>query len=408
MQDNEKKPALRFKGFTDPWEQRKLAEIANFSKGVGYSKNDLCEEGTPIILYGRLYTKYETSIFDVDTFVKEKAGSVYSKGGEVIVPASGETAEDISIASVVVKPGILLGGDLNVVSPTTEYDSAFLALTISSGAAHEYLSSLAQGKSVVHLHNTDIQSVSAKFPTKREQEKIHLLFGKIDTLITLHQRKYEKLVNIKKSMLDKMFPKNGASVPEIRFKGFTDPWEQRKVGELLTERNEQAPMSDEYPLMAFIANEGVAPKGERYDRSALVNDTASKLYKKTKFGDFIYSSNNLETGSIGLNKYGKASISPVYSIFKPTGIADSDFLGRRLIRKDFINEMVKWRQGVIYGQWRIHESDFIKIEVAVPTVEEQCKLGLLLDNLDTLITLHQRKLEKLQNIKKSCLEKMFV
>ena len=408
MQDNEKKPALRFKGFTDPWEQRKLGEIAVFSKGVGYSKNDLCEEGTPIILYGRLYTKYETCIFDVDTFVKEKAGGVYSKGGEVIVPASGETAEDISIASVVVKPGILLGGDLNIVSPTAEYDSAFLALTISSGATHKYLSSLAQGKSVVHLHNADIQSVSAKFPTKREQEKIHLLFGKIDTLITLHQRKYEKLVNIKKSMLDKMFPKNGASVPEIRFKGFTDLWEQRKVGELLTERNEQAPMSDEYPLMAFIANEGVAPKGERYDRSALVNDTASKLYKKTKFGDFIYSSNNLETGSIGLNKYGKASISPVYSIFKPTGIADSDFLGRRLIRKDFINEMVKWRQGVIYGQWRIHESDFIKIEVTVPTVEEQYKLGLLLDNLDTLITLHQRKLEKLQNIKKSCLEKMFV
>ena len=198
-------PEIRFKGFTDSWEQRKLAEIANFSKGVGYSKNDLCEEGTPIILYGRLYTKYETSIFDVDTFVKEKAGSVYSKGGEVIVPASGETAEDISIASVVVKPGILLGGDLNVVSPTTEYDSAFLALTISSGAAHEYLSSLAQGKSVVHLHNTDIQSVSAKFPTKREQEKIHLLFGKIDTLITLHQRKLEKLQNIKKSCLEKMF-----------------------------------------------------------------------------------------------------------------------------------------------------------------------------------------------------------
>lgn len=198
-------PEIRFKGFTDPWEQRKLDEIANFSKGVGYSKNDLCEEGTPIILYGRLYTKYETSIFDVDTFVKEKAGSVYSKGGEVIVPASGETAEDISIASVVVKPGILLGGDLNIVSPTTEYDSAFLALTISSGATHKYLSSLAQGKSVVHLHNADIQSVSAKFPTKREQEKIHLLFGKIDTLITLHQRKLEKLQNIKKSCLEKMF-----------------------------------------------------------------------------------------------------------------------------------------------------------------------------------------------------------
>ena len=265
-----------------------------------------------------------------------------------------------------------------------------------------------QGTSIKGITKDELLAKTISVPVYSEQKQIGSFFTQLDTLITLHQRKYEKLLNIKKSMLDKMFPQNGVSVPEIRFKGFTDPWEQRKVGELLTERNEQAPMSDEYPLMAFIANEGVAPKGERYDRSALVNDTASKLYKKTKFGDFIYSSNNLETGSIGLNKYGKASISPVYSIFKPTGIADSDFLGRRLIRKDFINEMVKWRQGVIYGQWRIHESDFIKIEVTVPTVEEQYKLGLLLDNLDTLITLHQRKLEKLQNIKKSCLEKMFV
>lgn len=150
-------------------------------------------------------------------------------------------------------------------------------------------------------------------------------------------------------------------------------------------------MSDEYPLMAFIANEGVAPKGERYDRSALVTDTVNKLYKKTEKGDFIYSSNNLETGSIGLNKYGKACISPVYSIFEPTGIADSDFLGRRLVRKDFINAMVKWRQGVIYGQWRIHESDFLKIEITVPSVEEQRKIGTYLDQLDNLITLHQRK-----------------
>ena len=178
--------------------------------------------------------------------------------------------------------------------------------------------------------------------------------------------------------------------PQLRFAGFDDTWEQRKVGELLIERNEQAPMSEEYPLMAFIANEGVAPKGERYDRSSLVTDTENKLYKRTEFGDFIYSSNNLETGSIGLNKYGKACISPVYSIFHPTGIADSDFLGRRLVRKDFINSMVKWRQGVIYGQWRIHESDFLKIEIPVPSVEEQKQIGTFLDYLDNLITLHQR------------------
>ena len=166
-------------------------------------------------------------------------------------------------------------------------------------------------------------------------------------------------------------------------------------------------MNDEFPLMAFIANEGVAPKGERYDRSSLVNDTAGKLYKKTRFGDFIYSSNNLETGSIGLNKYGNASVSPVYSIFEATGIADSDFIGRRLVRKDFINAMIKWRQGVVYGQWKIHESDFVKIEVAVPSVDEQRQIGEFLHTLDQQITLHQRKLDKLKSVKQAYLSEMF-
>ena len=197
-------------------------------------------------------------------------------------------------------------------------------------------------------------------------------------------------------------------IPAIRFAGFTEAWEQRKVGEVLLERNEQSPMSKEYPLMAFIANEGVAPKGERYDRSSLVNDAENKLYKRTQKGDFIYSSNNLETGSIGLNNYGNACISPVYSIFYPTELGNSEFIGRRLVRKDFINDMVKWRQGVIYGQWRIHESDFIKIVVNVPSVKEQEKIGITLKYLDEIITLHQRKCEKLKNIKKSLLEKMFV
>lgn len=195
--------------------------------------------------------------------------------------------------------------------------------------------------------------------------------------------------------------------PPIRFQGFTEPWEQRKLGELLIERIEKSPKSDKYPLMAFIANQGVAPKGDRYDRSALVNDTENKLYKRTALGDFIYSSNNLETGSIGLNKYGNATISPVYSVFKSTRIADSDFIGRRLVRKDFINEMVKWRQGVIYGQWKIHEEDFLKIDVIVPLLDEQREIGSFLDCLDNLITLHQRKLEQQKKLKKYFLQNMF-
>ena len=250
-------------------------------------------------------------------------------------------------------------------------DNQFLAYAISQAD----IESLLVGGGRAKLNAETLMGIDLLLPNKAEQIRIGKYLAQLDNLITLHQREFAFLCKEKSK----------------KFRYIKNAWEQRKVGDLLIERNQQAPMSDEYPLMAFIANEGVAPKGERYDRSALVTDTVNKLYKKTEKGDFIYSSNNLETGSIGLNKYGKACISPVYSIFEPTGIADSDFLGRRLVRKDFINAMVKWRQGVIYGQWRIHESDFLKIEITVPSVEEQRKIGTYLDQLDHLITLHQRK-----------------
>lgn len=195
--------------------------------------------------------------------------------------------------------------------------------------------------------------------------------------------------------------------PDIRFSQFDSDWVEHAVGELLIERVDLSPKSNNYPLMAFVANQGIVPKGERYDRSALVTDTENKLYKKTELGDFIYSSNNLESGSIGLNNYGKATISPVYSIFEPTELGVSSFLGRRLVRSDFIKEMVKWRQGVIYGQWRIHEADFKKITVKVPNVDEQIKIGGFLQQIDKLILNRKKKLERLQILKLSMLEKMF-
>lgn len=244
-------------------------------------------------------------------------------------------------------------------------------------------------------------------PTKLEQQKIAEIIKLQNQVIELNSQMIRQLELMKKACLRKMFPEHGNSVPEVRFPGFTAPWERRKVSDLLEERNEQAPESKEYPLMAFIANEGVAPKGERYDRGALVKDAENKLYKKTECGDFIYSSNNLETGSIGLNNYGNASISPVYSIFKPKGIADSDFIGRRFVRKDFINAMIKWRQGVMYGQWKIHESDFLKIEVAVPSLEEQRRIGAYFSEIDNLITLYKRKRDEEKQKKKALMQLLF-
>lgn len=205
-QNGADKPELRFKGFTDAWEQRELRTAATFSKGSGYSKNDLKENGTPIILYGRLYTKYETVISEVDTFVDVQPNSVYSTGHEVIVPASGETAEDISRASFVAKSGILLGGDLNIIVPDDYINPVFLALTISNGNQQKELSKRAQGKSVVHIHNSDLENVVLLYPKYEEQEKIGEYFSKLDTLITLHQRKCDKYKSIKAGLIRKFFP----------------------------------------------------------------------------------------------------------------------------------------------------------------------------------------------------------
>ena len=198
-------PEVRFKGFAGTWEQCKAANIAEYSKGNGYSKGDLTDVGTPIILYGRLYTKYQFVIDEVDTFAIAKNGSVYSQGNEVIVPASGETSDDIARASAVEKSGILIGGDLNILRPFNFINPLFLALALSNGEAKKELAQRAQGKTIVHIHNSDIQEISISYPNKAEQDQIVSVFRKIDNLIALQQKELDKLQSIKKALLEKMF-----------------------------------------------------------------------------------------------------------------------------------------------------------------------------------------------------------
>ena len=361
-----REPRCFLGSFDFSWEQRKLGDVVQITMGQSPDGSTYSDEPSDYILVQgnadlqngwvcpRIWTTQITKKADAGDLIM----SVRAPAG-----AMGKTAYNAVIGRGVAA----IKGNEFIYQLLVKMDADGFWKTLSCGSTFE------------SLNSDNIKNAEVKIPTTAEQIKIGGYFQQLDNLITLHQRKCALLFSPFQALISMMFTTS------------TFSWEQRKVGDLLIERNQQAPMSDEYPLMAFIANEGVAPKGERYDRSALVTDTVNKLYKKTEKGDFIYSSNNLETGSIGLNKYGKACISPVYSIFEPTGIADSDFLGRRLVRKDFINAMVKWRQGVIYGQWRIHESDFLKIEIPVPSVEEQRKIGAYLDQLDNLITLHQRK-----------------
>ena len=261
----------------------------------------------------------------------------------------------------------------------SDYDADFVFQNTLTDSYDSYIRITSQRSGQPGVNAQEYANFALSVPSLAEQKKIGAYFSHLDSLITLHQREYFSFG----------FGSRSAKITQN-----TLSWEQRKLSDLFEERNEQAPMDEEYPLMAFIANIGVAPKGDRYDRSALVHDEKGKKYKRTEKGDFIYSSNNLETGSIGLNNYGNACISPVYSIFKSKHTVDPEFMGRILLRKEFINQMVSFRQGVVYGQWKIHEDDFLNLDILVPQTTEQQKIGGFFSELDKIITLHQHKPNK--------------
>lgn len=198
-------PEVRFDWFEGDWTPLTLGEHARFTKGAGYSKGDLVKAGQPIFLYGRLYTRYQTEFTDIDTFVNAGSNGLLSRGGEVLVPASGESSEDIARASVLSQPGVLIGGDLNVIYPSTRIDPVFLALAISGGRTQQELAAKAQGKTVVHVRNSDIQNLVVHTPSLPEQRAIGSYFRSLDALIGAEEKKLATLRNLKSALLTQMF-----------------------------------------------------------------------------------------------------------------------------------------------------------------------------------------------------------
>lgn len=413
MNTNKKTPKLRFKGFTDDWEQRKLSELATMNARIGWQNlrtSEFLDSGDYLLITGTDFDngriKYSTchyvekKRFDQDTKIQLSTGSI-------LITKDG-TLGKVALVEELPKPATLNAGVFNVrVKDDTLLSYKYLYHYLKAPFLMKYVTANATGGTIKHLNQSILVDFPIPIAEKHEQDKIAKLLDSLELIITLHQRKLEKLKLNKSALLQKMFPQNRCAVPEVRFKGFTEDWEQRKLSDVLVERNEQQVETREYPLMSFVQGLGVVPKGERYDRSFLVLDQ-SKKYKRTELGDFIYSSNNLETGSIGINKTGKAVISPVYSIFQGVSIGDSQFIGIMSLLPKFIAKMIRFRQGVVYGQWRIHETDFLDISVLIPSVDERNKITQLILSIEKIIILHQRKLDRLMSIKKALLQQLFV
>ena len=403
MQDNEKKPALRFKGFTDPWEQRKLEEYLEVSgqknfEGI-YTKEDVLSVSgdfgivNQIEFQGRSFAGASVANYGV------------VETGDIVYTKSPLKSNPYGIIKANKGKNGIVSTLYAVYKPKQSANPEFVQIYFEQDARmNNYMHPLVNkgAKNDMKVSAENALKGQIVFPDIKEQRTISEFFRNLDTLITLHQRKYEKLVNIKKSMLDKMFPKNGASVPEIRFKGFTDLWEQRKLGEVFEEYSEKN--HAELPPLTIIQGGGTIRRDEseralQYDKSSLSN------YKMVNKDDFIVHLRSFEGGLEKASSQG--IISPAYHTFHGEDV-DSRFYYAYFRSKNFINKDLKPH---VYG---IRDGRSIDIEgmktIRIPwaSYPEQKSIGDFLTHLDTLITLHQRKLKKLQNIKKSCLEKMFV
>ena len=298
--------------------------------------------------------------------------------------------------------GWLLIRDTNKV-----FDLKFLCQMLGIEQMLSQYKALAAGSTVNNLNKELVGNTNVKIPNIKEQQQIGDYFANLDNLITLHQRKYNKLLNVKKSMLEKMFPKNGSNIPEIRFKGFTDPWEQRKLGELTTYRNgtgHEEKQSDvgKYELVNLNS---ISIDGGLKSSAKFINEEAETLIKD----DLVMVLSDVGHGDL----LGRVAIIPENNRFvlnqrvallRNNGIADVKYLF------SYINSHQRYfkLQGAGSSQLNISRGSVETFEVLLPSKDEQMKIGEYFSNLDHLITLHQRELEKLQNIKKSMLEKMFV
>ncbi|QBZ12716.1 type I restriction modification DNA specificity domain protein [Streptococcus mitis] len=407
-----KKPSYRFAGYIEPWAEKKLGVVAEFTKGKGYSKGDLEISGVPIILYGRLYTNYQTIIDDIDTYVTMKENSVLSEGNEIIVPSSGESSEEISRASVVSKSGVILGGDLNIIKLNATFSSVFVAITLSNGAQQKELSKRAQGKSVVHLHNSDLKEVNLSFPSLPEQTAIGSFFQDIDQLISLQQRKLEVLKEQKKTYLKLLFPAKGQTKPALRFAGFEDDWKEVKLGEIGVTKSG----------VGFPDSEQGGVKGIPFYKVSDMNNIGNEI-------EMVTSNNYVTQDQIDSRKWKVIDTVPAIMFAK---VGAALLLNRkRLIREPFLidnNTMVYipsvyWdvmfckilfdtlnlsKYSQVGALPSYNGSDIEAIQVSIPTLPEQEAIGSFFQDLDKAIAKQEEKVNQLKESKQTLLRKMFI
>lgn len=394
-------PSIRFRGFDDAWEQRKLGDII-----IEYKETVDSDCTLPILTS----SKTEGVILQEEHFGRKQQHDIT---GYNILPRNYCTYRNRS-DGVDFTFNINKCCDKGIISKFypvfsgKNCDVFFLSLVLNN--SDEVVREIAYtctgtGQKVLSFWN--LQKMKVRAPSFDEQKEIAAYFEDLDHLITLHQRKFEKLTNVKKSMLEKMFPRNGSCYPEIRFKGFTDPWEQRKFSEITFLSGEKN--RENLPLESYsITNEsGFVPQDEKFENGGTMREADKRMYYIVSPNSFAYNPARINVGSIGYQNTEKnVIVSSLYEIFKTSDDVDDRLLWHWFKSPDFQKLIWQLQEGGV--RLYFYYDKLCMGEVSLPSLEEQRKIGKFFDTLDNLITLHQHELEKLQSIKKALLEKMFV
>ncbi|MEY8446205.1 restriction endonuclease subunit S [Enterococcus ratti] len=400
----DKQPEIRFPGFTEDWEDRKLSDLMSFSNGINAPKENYGKGRKMISVMDILdeqpiqYASIRNSVkVDKEVELKNKV-----ENGDLVFVRSSEISEEVGWAKAYLEEEYALYSGFSIRGKKIkEFNPHFVELSLNS-VNRKQIERKAGGSTRFNISQTVMNSLEILMPKIEEQSKIDWIFKQLDDTIALHQRKLDLLKETKKGFLQKMFPKNGTKVPEIRFPGFTKDWEERKLGDVFSERSER---SSEGELISVTINSGVI-KASELDRKDNSSDNKSN-YKKVEVGDIAYNSMRMWQGASGYSSY-EGILSPAYTVIIPKEGTDSKFFAYDFKRYDMIQTFKRNSQGLTSDTWNLKFPTLKLVKIMVPSIEEQKQIAAFFERLDNTIALHERELDLLKETKKGFLQKMFV
>ena len=398
---NDTRPEFRFPGFTDDWEERKLGDVSNYSNGGSY-ESDVENRGKYELITLKSVDMFG-NLVSSGKFINKKVPTL-NKGTLVMILSEQSPGLLGMTAQIPKDDTFVLNQRVAEIHPNDDTNGYFLSMAINRSQA--YFSKRGAGTKVQNISKSNVENFEFFIPIKHEQQKIGTFFKNLDDTITLKQRKLDLLKETKKGFLQKMFPKNGAKVPEIRFPGFTGDWEQRKFEEIWKRT------SDKNKDLRFKPTDILSVAKMKYsDSPKNSTDEYMKTYFILKKGDIAFEGNKSKDYSFGrfvLNDVADGIVSHVFITFEPIAPMDINFMKIYINNEEVMKHKLVRSTTKTLMMTTLNVKDINRQMLPIPNLEEQQKIGTFFKSLDNTIALHQRKLDLLKETKKGFLQKMFV